>query len=357
MTEGHDRMSGSPARSSGEDPPPSRAGGHDPLSDVLRNVRLGGALFFQVEATAPWCVDVPESQAFGAILFRRARHLISYHIAVEGSGFAAVPSAPRMAFETGDILVIPHGDAYRIESAPGTEPEFDREGTLQFFREMAAGRLPFVVHEGGGGDPPARFVCGFLGCDSRPFNPLLAQLPRLLRIRRRAGGADLLDRLVDLTLAEMQHERTGGTSLRLGLSELLFIEAIRRHLEALPVGETGWLAGLRDPAVGRALAALHARPQAAWTLGGLARDAGVSRSVLAARFADLVGQPPMQYLASWRMQRAARLLADGDATVGAVAFEVGYGSEAAFSRSFKRMVGMSPAQWRRAATAGALEAG
>ncbi|HMQ95290.1 MAG TPA: AraC family transcriptional regulator [Amaricoccus sp.] len=352
MTEGHDRMSGSPARSSGEVAPPARAGGQDPLSDVLRNVRLGGALFFLVDATAPWCVDVPESEAYRAILFRRARHLISYHIAVEGSGFASVPGGKPMAFDTGDILVIPHGDAYRIESAPGTVPEFDREGTLQFFREMAAGRLPFVVREGGGGDPPARFVCGFLGCDSRPFNPLLTQLPRLLRIRRRAGGADLLDRLVDLTLAEMRRERTGGTSLRLGLSELLFIEAIRRHLEALPEGETGWLAGLRDPGVGRALAALHARPQAAWTLGDLAREAGLSRSVLAARFAALVGLPPMQYLARWRMQRAARLLADGDARVGAVAFEVGYGSEAAFSRGFKRMVGVSPAEWRRAAETG-----
>ena len=245
--------------------------------------------------------------------------------------------------------MIPHGDPYRIESRPGAVPEFDREGTLQFFRDMMSGRLPFVVSEGGGGDPPAKFVCGFLGCDARPFNPLLAQLQRLLLIRRVEGTADLLSRLVELTLTEMQRGRPGGASVRLGLSELLFVEAIRRHIEALPEGEAGWLAGLRDPGVGRALAALHARPHAQWTLEMLAREAGLSRSVLAERFTTLVGHPPMQYLTNWRMQLAARLLADGGGKVSAVAFKVGYQSEAAFSRSFKRAVGVSPSLWRREA--------
>jgi AraC-like DNA-binding protein len=349
MAADHDRRSGDRARSSARRDDPPWIGGRDPLSDVLRNVKLSGALFFVVEATSPWCVAVPEARAFHAILFRRARHLISYHIVVEGSGYASVPGQRPKPFAAGDILVIPHGDAYRIESFPGAAPEFDREGTLRFFRDMMSGRLPFVVTEGGGGDPPARFVCGFLGCDARPFNPLLAQLPGLLLIRPVAGRKDLLGQLVELTLAEMQCSRSGGASVRLGLSELLFVEAIRRHIEALPEGETGWLAGLRDPGVGRALAALHARPHARWTLETLAREAGVSRSVLAERFAALVGHPPMQYLTNWRMQLAARLLADGGGKVSAVAFEVGYRSEAAFSRSFKRAVGMSPSSWRSAA--------
>jgi AraC-like DNA-binding protein len=340
----HDRLSGSPAPSSGAT---GRGERRDPLSDVLRTFRLDGALFFVVDATSPWCVDVPRAEAFRRSLFRGARHLISYHVVVEGAGFASVGGGSRVEFGTGDVLVVPHGDAYRMESVPGAPPELDRGATLQFFRDMAAGRLPFVVPEGGGGDPPARFICGFLGCDARPFNPLLAQLPRLLLVRGGDGGGDLLGPLIELTMAEMGRDGSGGADVRMRLSELLFVEAIRRHVGALPEGETGWLAGLRDPAVGRALAALHGRPHAPWTLEALAREAGVSRSVLAERFATLVGQPPMHYLTAWRMQRAARLLADSDATVGAVAFEVGYRSEAAFSRSFKRTVGLSPALWRR----------
>jgi AraC-like DNA-binding protein len=358
MTGSHDRASGIVAPSSGRgdlpagegDPAPgpdAAPGGIDPLSDVLRNIKLTAALFFMVDATAPWCVDVPHTRDYRSILLRGARHLISYHVVVEGGGFASVPGRDPVAFETGDILVFPHGDAYRMESAPGVPPEFDRDEMVGFFRMMAAGDLPFVVPEGGGGDPPAKFICGFLGCDARPFNPLLAHLPRLLRIRRPAGGADLLGRLVDLTIAEVQRSRSGGACVRLGLSELLFVEAIRRHLETLPGGETGWLAGLRDPVVGRALAALHGRPRQEWSLETLAREAGISRSVLSERFAALVGQAPMGYLANWRMQLAARLLADTDAKIGAIAFEVGYRSEAAFSRSFKKIVGVSPAIWRR----------
>ena len=347
MAAHHDRRSGDLARSSVERSGPPWIGGRDPLSDVLRNVKLSGALFFVVEATAPWCTDVPETGAFQGILFRRARHVISYHIAAEGSGFVSVAGQAPSAFGTGDIIVIPHGDPYRIESEPGAAPEFDRDGTLQFFRDMMSGRLPFVVAEGGGRPPPAKFICGFLGWDTAPFNPLLAQMPQLLLVRRGRGKADLLSQLVDLTMAEMQRSRSGAASMRLGLSELLFVEVVRRHIESLPEGQTGWLAGLRDPGVGRALAAMHARPEAAWTLETLAREAGVSRSVLAERFPALVGHTPMQYLTNWRMQVAARLLAEGPGKVSAVAFEVGYRSEAAFSRCFKRVVGISPALWRR----------
>lgn len=358
MRKSHDRTSGSVDRSS-ESPdsgaaddmaapgPGIAAGTTDPLSDVLRSVKLTGALFFAVDASSPWCVDVPHADAYRSILLRRARHLISYHVVVEGRGLACVPGEDPVAFEAGDVIVFPHGDAYRMESAPGVTPEFDRDGMLAFFRDMAAGRLPFVVPEGGGGDPPAKFVCGFLGCDARPFNPLLAHLPRVLLIRRRRGGDDALGRLVDLAVAEAQSTRSGGACVRLGLSELLFVEAIRRHLESLPHDRTGWLAGLNDLVVGRALAALHGRPRDPWSLEMLAREAGASRSILAERFSLLLGHGPMQYLANWRMQLAARLLTDTDAKIGAIAFEVGYRSEAAFSRSFKRTVGVSPAQWRR----------
>ena len=189
-------------------------------------------------------------------------------------------------------------------------------------------------------------MCGFLGCDVRPFNPLLATLPRSCSAAARRGRRSL-DRLIDFTLAESRERRPGGECVRLRLSELMFVEVVRRHLAALPAEQTGWLAGLRDPPVGRALALLHERPLTAGRWSELAREVGMSRSALAERFAHLVGQPPMQYLTRWRMQLAARLLSDGAAKVAAVAQEVGYDSEAAFSRAFKKVTGVSPAAWRR----------
>jgi AraC-like DNA-binding protein len=320
---------------------------NDPLSDVLRVVKLTGALFFLVDASSPWGIEIPPAGAFAPIILPRARHVVSYHIVTEGSGWANVRGEPPVQFNAGDVVVFPHGDAYAMLSAPGGRPALPLEEALGFFRAMAAGELPFVVPEGGGGLERARFVCGFLGCDARPFNPLLAALPRLMHVRRPAGQHDdLLDRLIELTLAEARTRRPGGESIRLRLSELMFVEVVRRHLQGLSADEAGWLAGLRDPGIGRALALLHERPAHGWTLGELAAQAGMSRSVLADRFTRLVGHPPMQYLTHWRVQVAARLLADGAAKVACVGQEVGYASEAAFSRSFKKIAGMSPAAWR-----------
>jgi AraC-like DNA-binding protein len=334
MGERHDRASVNLAAAS------------DPLSDVLRMVKLSGALFFLVDASSPWGVKVPAAGAFAPIILPRARHVVSYHIVTHGAGWAAVPGMAPLRFAAGDVIVFPHGDAYAMLSAPDSPSQFEPEGALDFFRAMAAGELPFVVPEGGGGPERARFMCGFLGCDARPFNPLLATLPRLMHVGRPAGAEDLLDRLIGLTLAEARTHRPGGEAIRLRLSELMFVEVVRRYLEALPADQTGWLAGLRDPGTGRALALLHERPAHPWTLEQLAAQSGLSRSVLAERFTRLVGQPPMQYLASWRVQVAARLLADGAAKVAAVGLEVGYASEAAFSRSFKKLAGVSPAAWR-----------
>ena len=322
----------------------------DPLSDVLHRVKLTGALFFQVDATSPWCVAVPRAEAFAPIILPRAQHIVSYHVIVQGSGFASVPGVAPVRFESGDIIVFPHADPYEMLSSPGVPPELDAAETLQFFRDMATGKLPFVVEEGGGHEPRARFLCGFLGCDARPFNPLLDTLPRLMHVRRPGSdGDDLLDRLVELTLAEARARRVSGEWICLRLSELMFVEVVRRYLELLPANHTGWLAGLRDPAIGRALALLHERPAHGWTLEQLAREVGMSRSVLAERFTHLVGQPPMQYFTRWRVQLAARLLSDGPSKVAAVGQEVGYASEAAFSRSFKKIAGVSPAAWRKRA--------
>ena len=321
--------------------------GKDALSQVLRTVKLTGALFFVVDATSPWGVEVPPASVFGPMILPQAQHIVSYHIVLAGSGYASLPGLEPIRFGAGDVVVFPHGDPYAMLSRPGGPPEFAAEASLQFLREMAAGHLPFVVEEGGGGAERAQFVCGFLGCDTRPFNPLLAALPRLLHLKRPAdAGTDVLDRLIDLTLAEARVARAGGECIRLGLSELIFVEVLRRYLATIEPDKAGWLSGLCDPAIGRVLALLHERPAYAWSLGELAKESGMSRSVLADRFTHLVGCPPMQYLTQWRMQMAARLLSDSTMKVAAVGQATGYGSEAAFSRTFKKIAGVSPAAWR-----------
>jgi len=221
------------------------------------------------------------------------------------------------------------------------------EAQLDWFRRMVAGGLPFVVTEGGGGPERLGVVCGFLGCDVVPFNPVLAALPTVIRLASPSPGAgDRLGQLIDFAVAEARERRAGSDCVRLRISELMFVELVRRYLSGLPAEQTGWLAGLRDPYVGRALSLLHQDPARAWTLETLARAAGLSRSLLAERFQHFVGQPPMRYLTRWRMQVAARLLAERGAKVSAIAQRVGYDSEAAFSRAFKRITGVPPAGWR-----------
>jgi AraC-like DNA-binding protein len=324
----------------------STAARGDILSDVLRAVRLTGALFFVMEASAPWSARVPDGAALAPVVLPGAQHVISYHVVTRGTCWGQVAGAPAVALQPGDVFVVPHGTAYAMSTEPARwrAPGPD---DMVFFQQMAAGALPFTIQEPGGGREPLHLVCGFLGCDLRPFNPLLASLPPVLRVPGSADTADVLQSLIALTVAEARTARAGGDCVRLRLGELLFLEVVRRHLGALPADHAGWLAGLRDPAVGHALAALHARPAQAWTLEALAREVGLSRSALAERFTHFVGDPPMQYLARWRMQLASRMLADGAAKVAAVALDVGYDSEAAFNRAFKKVTGLPPATWRR----------
>jgi AraC-like DNA-binding protein len=274
------------------------------------------------------------------------QHLISLHIVTHGGCWAGLTGAPSERLEAGDVLVIPHGDAYYLADPPEAERTYGHDEAVAFFRDMAAGRLPPTVIEGGDGPSKSQFICGFLGCDMRPFNPVLSTLPRLLCIRPSVSG-DGMSHLIAFALNELRDSRSAGQVVRLRMAELLFVEVMRRHLEALPREQTGWLAGLRDPLVARALVLLHAAPAQNWTLDELAAQAATSRSVLAERFVHFIGQPPMQYLRELRMQLASRLLADDGAKVASVSAAVGFESEAAFSRAFKKCVGLSPDEWRR----------
>lgn len=323
------------------------AAASDVLSDVLQAVRLTGSLFFLVEGASPYAAAAPCSGDLAPAILPKAQRIVSYHVVREGGcWYSLPPGGESHRLEPGDVLVVPHGDAYELSNPRGTRSSLSLEANLALFRRMAERKAPPLVALAQG-EPVVRLVCGFLGCDVLPFNPTLATLPRALVVRAAsAPGDDRLGRLVDLVTAEALSCRPGRDGVLLRLGELLFVEVIRRHLESLPASETGWLAGLRDPTVGHALALLHARPQEPWTLTRLAHEVASSRSGLAQRFAHLIGQPPMQYLGRWRIQRAARLLADERDKVSAVAHRVGYSSEAAFSRAFKKAVGVSPADWR-----------
>jgi AraC-like DNA-binding protein len=209
-------------------------------------------------------------------------------------------------------------------------------------------QLPFFLSYGGDGPVSAKFVCGYLACDAQPFNPLLENLPPVIKAGDpEHSDAGWLGQFLRFAMMEAKDKRAGGESVLAKLSELMFIEVVRRHLETLPPEQAGWLAGLRDPFVGKALSLLHGAPAQSWTIEELAKQVGLSRSVLAERFADLVGVPPMQYLAKWRMQIASGMLSGGNGNVATVATEIGYESEAAFSRAFKKMVGVPPSVWRR----------
>jgi AraC-like DNA-binding protein len=306
-----------------------------------------------MEATSPWVAEVPAATEFGSIVLPGAEHVVSYHIVRRGGCWAALRGDAPVRLEAGDVFVIPHGDAYMMGSAPDLRSTLPRHAATEFFRLMTSASAPLTVTEGGGGPERADVVCGFLGCDIRAFNPVIEALPRVLHLRGQPGTREdsRLSQLVELALAESREQRPGTRCVMLRLSELLFIEVVRRHLESLTGEHTGWLAGLRDPIAGHALALLHNRPADPWSLERLARKIGVSRSSLADRFSGLVGQPPMRYLTRWRIQLACRLLCDDAAKVSAVALDVGYQSEAAFSRAFKAVVGTSPATWRRRHTA------
>jgi len=319
----------------------------DALSEVLAAVHLSGSIFFEVTAKSPWVAEAPPAARIAPQVAPGAQHAIEYHVVTAGSCWISLVgdnATEPVKLNEGDIVVVPHGDPHVVSSAPGMRAEPNLEVYGKPGEHVA---VPFQLQTGGDGPSETRLICGFFSCDVRPFNPLLESLPHFMRFGRDSlASHSLLDEFIRFATAEMGNKRAGSQSVLNRLSELMFVEIIRLYMDQLEGSNTGWLAGLRDPLVGRALTLLHARPSHAWTLEQLASEAAASRSVLADRFNDLVGYPPIQYLTRWRMQIAARRLMDPGARVAAVAHEVGYESEAAFSRAFKKFVGQSPGQWR-----------
>ena len=323
----------------------------DTLSEVLRGVRLRGAVFFNVSGHSEWAAEAPPARELAPLLMPGVEHVIEYHAVAQGSCWAAIPDGPSVQLSAGDVVMFPHGDAHVVSSAPGLRGTAD----MSWLSDARVEQQPLQVAYTGsnavhsvpierGGD--ATIVCGFLGCDLRPFNPLIAALPRLLHLRADDDNAWIAS-FTQQAVTESHARRPGGEAMLARMSEMMFVDAVRRYADQLPAQSEGWLAGLRDRFIGRALALLHEQPAHNWTIDELGRRIGLSRSALHERFVQLIGVPPMQYLAQWRMQAAARLLLETRATVAAIALDVGYDSEAAFARAFKRQVGKPPGAWRR----------
>lgn len=314
----------------------------DALSEILRVVRLVGAIFINARFTAPWCYQSPCADAAAPLLEPGAERVVIFHLITEGECFVEIADQAPMHLRAGDVVLFPKGDAHRMTSAPGLPPATSGRS----LGEVLA-RRPRQLAYGGGG-PTTRLVCGYLACDARLARMLLAGLPSVVRVNVRGSNAGLwLESSVRYALDEARLPRPGGAGVLAKLSEVLFIEVLRLYMiERSPDG-TGWLAGACDRIVGAALNVLHARPAHAWTLEELARAAGTSRSVLAERFQQLVGCAPMQYLTQWRMLLAANILSRSNAPLARIAEDVGYQTDTAFSRAFRREFGAPPATWRR----------
>ena len=316
----------------------------DALSDVLKSVRLEGAVYVNGEFTAPWCIRGECTLPAVRHRLAGAEHVVFFHFLIEGSCKVRLTDGGEMLEAVaGDLILVPQDDRHLM----GSDLKLAPLGSDAFSADPTAD--PEFVHlRHGGGGAVTRFVCGYLACSRSVCRPLLEALPRLLRIPIGDGpAASLLPELLRVGVRESSALRPGAESMLAKLSEFMFVEALRRYAENLPPTGRGWLAGVRDGQVGRALALLHGEPTRAWTVDELAREVALSRSALAERFTTLVGEPPMQYLMRWRLALAAQMLRRGREAVMRVAERTGYESEAAFSRAFKREFGMPPATWRK----------
>jgi AraC-like DNA-binding protein len=316
----------------------------DALSDVLKSVHLEGAVYINAEFTAPWCVQAKFGLTSVKAQLSGAEHVVCFHFLTEGScKLRMIDSAETLDLAAGDLVLFLNDAAHLM----GSDLRIAPVATASLIDAGAATDLIQMRH--GGGGAATRFVCGYLACSRSVCRPLFEALPRVLRIPIGDGPASaLLRELLRVGVIESSNSRPGAESMLAKLAELMFVEALRRYVEQMPPEGRGWLAGVRDVQIGRALALMHGDPGRAWTVEELAREVALSRSALAERFTTLVGEPPIQYLMRWRLALAAQSLrSDGDAIVR-IAERSGYESEAAFSRAFKREFGMPPATWRKA---------
>ena len=314
----------------------------DAFSEVLSGVHLKGAMFFNAEFSAPWGLSTPHCRTLAATVEPGAEHLVIYHFVVDGTARARLEGGPDVDLSAGDIVVFPHGDPHHLSGGSGSSP-IESAAVLQKIvtRDIAPMRA-------GGGGATTRFVCGYLTWDPLLGGPILESLPPVLKVNVRTDPAGRwLEQSILRLVDEAASDAPGSDAMLAKLSEALIVETLRRYVGTLSDRQTGWLAGARDPVVGRSLALLHRRAHHPWTIAELAAAVGTSRSALVARFTRYLSEPPMAYLTGWRLRLAAQALVTSSKGVADIAAAVGYESEAAFNRAFKRAFGAPPARYRR----------
>jgi AraC-like DNA-binding protein len=314
----------------------------DAFSEILGGVALKGAVFFSAEFSAPWGFAAPHSRTLTPVVAPGALHLVIYHFLIEGTGVVRLEDGRHLQLEAGDVIVLPHGDPHGMASGDGV-----LETETPALAEKIRSRDLKTMRAGGGGEV-TRFVCGFMACDPLLCRPILHSLPPAFKVNLRTDSSgQWLENSILHLVEEAASNHAGSEAMLAKLSEALFVDTLRRYIAALPDQETGWLAGARDPFVGKSLSLLHTRAQHPWTIAELAKEVGLSRSALIERFTRYLSEPPMAYLIRWRLQLAARALARTSRGVAEIASDVGYESEAAFNRAFKREFGFPPARYRR----------
>jgi AraC-like DNA-binding protein len=314
----------------------------DAFSEILSGVKLNGAVFFTAEFSAPWGFSAPASDRMPATLALKAAHLVIYHLLIEGAAVVEMPDGYTLELQPGDVVTFPHGHAHHMSSARGAPRPFPNYEISAKIRSRDLSPL-----RAGGGGAISRFVCGYMSCDPYLSRPILSGLPPVFKVNIRADRAG---HWIESSMLHLVEEavsgQVGSEAMLAKLSEALFVETLRRYIAGLPEEQVGWLAGSRDPVVGKSLGLLHSRVAHPWTIAELAEEVGISRSALVERFTRYLAEPPMTYLTRWRLQLAARLLERTSRGVAEIAGEIGYESEAAFNRAFKREFGRPPGRYR-----------
>jgi len=313
----------------------------DVLSEVLKVVKLQGALFYNGEFSSPWCVNASSARALARQFSPGAEHVIMFHLLTQGHAFVRLHSGERETLTAGDLVMIPHGDPHVMGNGGSTKAVNDSEQLAEVIqRGLKLWRL-------GGGGEVTRFVCGYMACEPELSKVFLSGLPPLFKVSIRNDAAGRwLENSIRFSVEHGDRLEAGGEAVLAKLSEVVFIETLRAYIASLPAEQTGWLAGARDSEVGKTLALMHREPSRPWTLADLAKEAGISRSVLAERFRHYLNETPMAYLTRWRLQLGAQMLGSTNYSVAQIAGDVGYESEAAFNRAFKRNFGVPPARFR-----------
>jgi len=314
----------------------------DAFSEILSGVKLSGALFFTAEFSAPWGFSAPASSTMATMLAPGAPRLVLYHLVIDGEARVQLLDGESIELRPGDIVIFPHGDPHHMSSVKGALPPFPNYGISAKIKSRDLSPL-----RAGGGGEIARFVCGYMTCDPYLSRPILSGLPSVFKVNIRTDrSGHWLENSILHLVEEAVSGQVGSEAMLAKLSEALFVDTLRRYVAGLPEQQTGWLAGARDPIVGKSLGLLHSRIAHPWTIADLAEEVGISRSALVERFTRYVSEPPMAYLTRWRLQVAARSLESTRRGVAEIAGDVGYESEAAFNRAFKREFGQPPGRYR-----------